>query len=68
MIKELMQSISSYTLTELSWVEVRHGWDVSLATVLTVVILNTGAQILVEGLSFCALILRVHVFEMWMLV
>ena len=40
----------------------------SLATVLTVVILNTGAKILVEGLSFCALILRVHVFEMWMLV
>ena len=68
MIKELMQSISSYTLTDLSWIEVRHGWEVSLATVLTVVIFNTGAKVLVEALSFCALISRIHVFEMWMLV
>ena len=68
MIKEMMERISTYTLTDLSWIEVRHGWEVSLATVLTVVILNTGAKILVEALSFCALIRRVHVFEMWMLV
>ena len=68
MIEQLMERISTYAFTDLKWIEVRHGWEVSLATVLTVVILNTGAKILVEGLSFCALILRVHMFEMWMLV
>ena len=68
MIEQLMERISTYAFTDLKWIEVRHGWEVSLATVLTVVILNTGAKVLVEALSFCALISRIHVFEMWMLV
>ena len=68
MIEQLMERISTYAFTDLKWIEVRHGWEVSLATVLTVVIFNTGAKVLVKALSFCALISRIHVFEMWMLV
>ena len=68
MIEQLMERISTYAFTDLKWIEVRHGWEVSLTTVLTVVIFNTGAKVLVEALSFSALVSRIHVFEMWMLV
>ena len=68
MIKQMMERISTYALTDLSWIEVRHGWEVSLATVLTVVILNTGTKILVKILSLCALISCVGVFKIWLFI
>ena len=66
MSEESMKSISANALTDLSRVEVGSSREMSLAAVLTVVIFNTGAKILVETLSLCALISCVSVFEIWL--
>ena len=68
MSEESMESVSANALTDLSRVEVGCSREMGLAAMLTVVILNTGAKILVEILSLCALISCVGVFKIWLFI